>query len=220
MIASDLNEAALAGLKEAGVAECVQARCPRHGGRRGAGQAAGRRSTCSSTPRASCITAAVLDCSEEDWDFSFDLNVKSMHRTIKAFLPGMLSKGKGSIVNIASTVGASKAAPNRYVYARHQGRRRRPHQGGGHGFHRQGHPLQLHLPRHHPDAVARRPHQGARASRSAARTRRARCSSSASRWAGSARAEEMAHVAVYLASDESGLHDRLGHHRRRRLYAL
>jgi len=39
-----------------------------------------------------------------------------MHRTIRAFLPGMLAKGKGSIVNIASTVGASKTAPNRYVY--------------------------------------------------------------------------------------------------------
>ncbi len=39
-----------------------------------------------------------------------------MHRTIKAFLPGMLSRGRGSIVNIASTVGASKTAPNRYVY--------------------------------------------------------------------------------------------------------
>jgi 2-keto-3-deoxy-L-fuconate dehydrogenase len=58
----------------------------------------------------------VLDCSEQDWDFSFDLNVKSMHRTIRAFLPGMLAKGRGSIVNIASTVGASKTAPNRYVY--------------------------------------------------------------------------------------------------------
>src|SRR3954466_178573 len=44
----------------------------------------------------------VLDCSEEDWDFSFDLNVKSMHRTIKAFLPGMVERGGGSIVNIAS----------------------------------------------------------------------------------------------------------------------
>jgi 2-keto-3-deoxy-L-fuconate dehydrogenase len=59
---------------------------------------------------------SVLDCSEQDWDFSFDLNVKSMHRTIKAFLPGMLSKGRGSIINIASAVGAGKAAPNRYVY--------------------------------------------------------------------------------------------------------
>ncbi len=63
----------------------------------------------------------VLDCSEVDWDFSFDLNVKSMHRTIRAFLPGMLEKGSGSIVNIASSVAATKAAPNRYVYSATKG---------------------------------------------------------------------------------------------------
>src|SRR5947199_4984689 len=45
---------------------------------------------------------SVLDCSEQDWDFSFDLNVKSMHRTIKTFLPAMLKRKKGAIVNIAS----------------------------------------------------------------------------------------------------------------------
>ena len=58
----------------------------------------------------------ILDCSEEDFDFSFDLNVKSMHRTIRAFLPGMLANGGGSIVNISSAAGVFKAAPNRYVY--------------------------------------------------------------------------------------------------------
>jgi 2-keto-3-deoxy-L-fuconate dehydrogenase len=58
----------------------------------------------------------VLDCSDADWDFSFDLNVKSMHRTIRAFLPGMLAAGRGSIVNISSAAGVFKAAPNRYVY--------------------------------------------------------------------------------------------------------
>src|ERR1700738_1008798 len=58
----------------------------------------------------------VLDCSEADWDFSFDLNVKSMHRTIRSFLPGMLDAGRGSIVNISSAAGVFKAAPNRYVY--------------------------------------------------------------------------------------------------------
>jgi 2-keto-3-deoxy-L-fuconate dehydrogenase len=63
----------------------------------------------------------VLDCSEEDWDFSFDLNVKSMHRMLRAFLPGMLDRSRGSIVNIASSVAASKAAPNRYVYAATKG---------------------------------------------------------------------------------------------------
>src|SRR5882724_8144668 len=58
----------------------------------------------------------VLECSDDDWDFSFDLNVKSMHRTIRAFLPDMLASGHGSIVNIASAAGVFKAAPNRYVY--------------------------------------------------------------------------------------------------------
>ena len=59
---------------------------------------------------------SVLDCSEEDWDFSFDLNVKSMHRTVRAFLPGMLAKGGGSIVNIASGASSVRGIPNRYVY--------------------------------------------------------------------------------------------------------
>ena len=58
----------------------------------------------------------VLECSDEEWDFSFDLNVKSMHRTIRNFLPGMLERGRGSIVNISSAAGVFKAAPNRYVY--------------------------------------------------------------------------------------------------------
>lgn len=59
---------------------------------------------------------SVLDCSEKDWDFSFDLNVKSMHRMIKAFLPGMLAKKSGSIVNISSAVSSICGVPNRYAY--------------------------------------------------------------------------------------------------------
>jgi 2-keto-3-deoxy-L-fuconate dehydrogenase len=63
----------------------------------------------------------VLDTSEKDWDFSFDLNVKSMHRTIRAFLPAMLeratARGKsGSIINIASGASSVRGIPNRYVY--------------------------------------------------------------------------------------------------------
>lgn len=58
----------------------------------------------------------ILDCSDGDWDFSFDLNVKSMHRTIRAYLPGMLEKGGGSIVNIASGASSVRGLPNRYVY--------------------------------------------------------------------------------------------------------
>ncbi len=58
----------------------------------------------------------VLECSGADWDFSFDLNVTSMHRTTRAFLPGMLERGGGSIVNIASGAGSVRGIPNRYVY--------------------------------------------------------------------------------------------------------
>src|ERR1700744_1637069 len=59
----------------------------------------------------------VLTTSDADWDFSFDLNVKSMHRTIRAFLPGMLEKGRGSVVNIASGASSVRGIPHGYVYA-------------------------------------------------------------------------------------------------------
>lgn len=58
----------------------------------------------------------VLDCTEEQWAFAFDLNVRSQYRTIKAFLPGMLERGRGSIINMASVAGSLKGAPNRFVY--------------------------------------------------------------------------------------------------------
>lgn len=62
----------------------------------------------------------VLECDEKAWDFSFDLNVKSIHRMLTAFLPGMLeraqSSGGGSIINMASAASSIKGAPNRYVY--------------------------------------------------------------------------------------------------------
>jgi len=58
----------------------------------------------------------VLDCSEADWDLSFDINVKSMHRTLRAFLPAMLKNGGGSIVNISSAVSSIRGVPARYAY--------------------------------------------------------------------------------------------------------
>lgn len=68
---------------------------------------------------------SVLDCSEDDWSLAFDLNVRSMYRTIRAFLPGMLERAKqgqaGSIVNVASVVGSLKGAPNRFVYGATKG---------------------------------------------------------------------------------------------------
>jgi 2-keto-3-deoxy-L-fuconate dehydrogenase len=59
---------------------------------------------------------SVLDCREEDWNFSFDLNVTSIHRTLRAFLPGMLANGGGSIINISSAVSSIRGVPNRYAY--------------------------------------------------------------------------------------------------------
>lgn len=59
---------------------------------------------------------SVLDCNETDWDFSFDLNVKSMHRTLRAFLPAMLKNGGGSIINMSSAVSSIRGVHSRYVY--------------------------------------------------------------------------------------------------------
>jgi 2-keto-3-deoxy-L-fuconate dehydrogenase len=59
---------------------------------------------------------SILECPEEDWDFSFDLNVKSMYRMIRAFLPAMLEAGGGSIINMASVASSMRGLPNRCVY--------------------------------------------------------------------------------------------------------
>lgn len=59
---------------------------------------------------------SILECPEEDWDFSFDLNVKSMYRMIRAFLPAMLEAGGGSIINMASVASSMRGLPHRCVY--------------------------------------------------------------------------------------------------------
>jgi 2-keto-3-deoxy-L-fuconate dehydrogenase len=59
----------------------------------------------------------ILNLSEADWDFSMDLNVKSMYRTIRAFVPGMLAQGHGSVINMASAASTIKGAPNRVIYS-------------------------------------------------------------------------------------------------------
>lgn len=58
----------------------------------------------------------ILDCDEAAWDFSVNLNVRSMYRLIRAVLPGMLAQGGGSIINVASVASSIKGAPNRFVY--------------------------------------------------------------------------------------------------------
>ncbi|MGH8795797.1 MAG: SDR family oxidoreductase [Caldimonas sp.] len=58
----------------------------------------------------------ILDCDDAAWDFSFDLNVRSMYRLIRATLPGMLARGHGSIINVSSAASSIKGVPNRFVY--------------------------------------------------------------------------------------------------------
>jgi len=116
VIATDVDDKGLASLRDEGVAEAVKLDVRDTAAVDAMAKRAGKVDI--------LLNAAgfvhhgtVFDCSEADWDFSFDLNVKSMHRTIRAFLPAMLEGGGGSIVNIASAAGAIKAAPNRYVYS-------------------------------------------------------------------------------------------------------
>ena len=59
---------------------------------------------------------SVLDCDDAAFDFSIDLNVRAMYRMTRAFLPGMLAKGSGSIINVASVASSIKGAPNRFIY--------------------------------------------------------------------------------------------------------
>ena len=59
---------------------------------------------------------SILDATEEEWDFAFALNVRSMFLTIRGFLPSMLERGGGSIINIASAASSIKGAPNRFIY--------------------------------------------------------------------------------------------------------
>lgn len=58
----------------------------------------------------------ILECSDEDWNFAFDLNVTAMYRLMKLTLPGMLENGGGSIINMSSVASSIKGVPNRFAY--------------------------------------------------------------------------------------------------------
>jgi 2-keto-3-deoxy-L-fuconate dehydrogenase len=119
VIATDLNAEALASLK----AECD---CETH--RLDVTDLAAIQAAAAGAGRVDILyngagfvhAGTVLDCTEAEWSFAFDLNVRSQFRMIKAFLPAMLGaragEGSGSIINIASVAGSIKGAPNRFVY--------------------------------------------------------------------------------------------------------
>jgi 2-keto-3-deoxy-L-fuconate dehydrogenase len=120
VIATDVDRSALAGLEQAGVARLEKLDVLDTAAVEALAKSVGEIDilfNCAGFVH----HGSVLDCSEKDWDFSFDLNAKSMHRTIRAFLSGMLKraetrKASGSIVNIASGASSIRGIPNRYVY--------------------------------------------------------------------------------------------------------
>jgi len=61
-------------------------------------------------------SGTILECDEDAWDFSFNLNCKAMYRLARLFIPGMREKGKGSIINMSSAASSVKGVPNRFVY--------------------------------------------------------------------------------------------------------
>jgi len=58
----------------------------------------------------------ILECSDDDWSFTMELNVRSMHRTIRAFMPKMIARGGGSIINMSSVASSLRGFPTRFVY--------------------------------------------------------------------------------------------------------
>jgi 2-keto-3-deoxy-L-fuconate dehydrogenase len=114
VIATDINAAALAELAASGVQTRVL------NVRDGAAVAACAAEVGAVDVLFNCAgfvaNGTILDCSEEDWAFSFDLNVTAMYRMNRAFLPAMIAAGGGSIINMASVASSIIAAPNRFVY--------------------------------------------------------------------------------------------------------
>jgi 2-keto-3-deoxy-L-fuconate dehydrogenase len=115
VFATDIDEKGLASLKSEGIAEVARLDARSSADVAALAKRVGKINVLLNAA-GFVHNGTILDCSDDDFDFSFDLNVKSMHRTIRSFLPTMLDNGGGSIVNIASAAGVVKAAPNRYVY--------------------------------------------------------------------------------------------------------
>jgi 2-keto-3-deoxy-L-fuconate dehydrogenase len=114
VLATDVNEAALASL----AAEGLQTRVlnVRDPASIAAAVAAAGHVDALFNCAGFVAAGTILDCDEDQWAFSVDLNMTAMYRMCRAFLPGMIAAGGGSIVNMASVAGSIIAAPNRFVY--------------------------------------------------------------------------------------------------------
>lgn len=113
VFATDINQDALAGLDRAGIETFVLDVLDDASVRAGADRA-------QPDVLFNCAgyvhNGTVLEASEDDWDFAFDLNAKAQFRTTRAVLPGMLERGGGTIVNMSSLASSMKGVPNRCVY--------------------------------------------------------------------------------------------------------
>ena len=113
VLATDVNEAALAELAAAGLQ--VRVLDVRDPGSIAAAAALGPFDVLFNCA-GFVATGSILDCDEDQWAFSIDLNLTAIYRMCKAFLPGMIASGGGSIINMASVASSVIAAPNRFVY--------------------------------------------------------------------------------------------------------
>ena len=114
VIATDVNAAALADLADHGLeTRVLDVRDP--ASIAAAVQAAGPLNVLFNCA-GFVASGSILDCDEEQWAFSLDLNMTAMYRMCRAFLPGMIASGGGSIINMASVASTVIAAPNRFVY--------------------------------------------------------------------------------------------------------
>ena len=114
MLATDVNEAALATLAAEGIeTRLLNVRDPA-----AIAAAAAEAGPLDALFNCAGFVAAgtILDCDEDQWTFSMDLNMTAMYRMCRAFLPGMIANGGGSIINMASVASTVIAAPNRFVY--------------------------------------------------------------------------------------------------------
>ena len=114
VLATDINPAALAELADAGLeVRVLDVRDP--ASIAGAVAAAGPLDVLFNCA-GFVASGTILECDEDQWAFSLDLNLTAMYRMCRAFLPGMIAKGSGSIINMASVASSVIAAPNRFVY--------------------------------------------------------------------------------------------------------
>ncbi len=114
VIATDVNEATLASLAAEGLeTRVLNVRDPAS---IAAAVAAAGRVDALFNCAGFVASGTILDCDEDQWAFSFDLNVTALYRMCRAFLPGMIAGGGGSIINMASVASSIIAAPNRFAY--------------------------------------------------------------------------------------------------------